>query len=63
MKRNLRKGIVYFIGIINGLIILTAGNNDILTDYILVLVFAFNTIMLLKYDHKYLIRGDEIDEE
>lgn len=63
MKRNLRKGIVYFIGIINGLIILTAGNNDILTDNILVLVFAFNTIMLLKYDHKYLIRGDEIDEE
>ncbi len=60
MKRNLRKGVAYFIVIINLLIIATIGNNAILTDFILVFVFGFNCMLLLKYDHKYINKGDDI---
>ena len=60
--RNLRKWIVYLMTIINLLIIATIGNNAIITDLILLGLFCFNAWAVLKYDHKYINKGDDFDE-
>lgn len=44
--------------IINLLIIATIGNNAIITDIILLVIFCFNAWTVLKYDRKYINKGD-----
>lgn len=62
MKRNLRKGIVFLIASINMLILTSITNNDFIIDLILLIIFAFNSMMILKYDHKYInLKDDDYD--
>lgn len=56
--RNIRKGVAYFLAIINMLIIMTITNNDLLLDFILLIVFIFNAYIIYKYDHKYINIGE-----
>ena len=60
MKRNLKKTIAYLLAIINLLIIATIGNNDVLIDLFLIVVFSSNCMLLLKYDHKYINKEELI---
>ena len=60
--RNLKKWVVYLMTIINLLIIATIGNNAIITDIILLALFCFNSCTVLKYDHKYINKGDEFND-
>jgi len=58
-KSNLRKWVLYLLVGVNFLILNTISNNSITTDLILMLVFVINSMLILKYDHKYINKGDE----
>lgn len=61
MKRNLRKWVAITIAIINLLIIMSLTNNSFLTDIILLIIFCFNSYILLTHDHKYINLEDADD--
>lgn len=60
--RNLKKWVVYLITTINLLMITTIGNNEIITDLFLTMLFCFNCYIVINYDHKYINKGDDFDE-
>ena len=47
--RKLRKGWLNFLIITNILILTSLGNNPLLTDFILLIIFSFNSKILLKF--------------
>lgn len=49
-----KKWVVYLLHIINLFIIMTLSNNHIMIDLCLLVIFTFNSIVLIKYNHKYL---------
>lgn len=57
-KSNLRKWVLYLLVGVNFLILNTISNNSITTDLILMLVFVVNSMLVLKYDHKYINKGE-----
>ena len=58
-KNNLRKWVLYLLVGVNFLILNTISNNSITVDLILILIFVVNSMLVLKYDHKYINKGDE----
>ena len=58
-KSNLRKWVLYLLVGVNFIILNTISNNSITVDLILMLVFVINSMLVLKYDHKYINKGDE----
>lgn len=61
-KSNLRKWVLYLLVGVNFIILNTISNNSITTDLILMLVFVFNSMLVLKYDHKYINKGDDYND-
>lgn len=61
-KSNLRKWVLYLLVGVNFLILNTISNNSITTDLILMLIFVVNSMLVLKYDHKYINKGDSSNE-
>ena len=58
-KSNLRKWVLYLLVGVNFLILNTISNNSITVDLILMLIFVINSMLVLKYDHKYINKGDD----
>lgn len=61
-EKNLRKWVIYLLMSVNLLILCTITNNSFLTDFVLALILGINTLLIFKYDHKYINIGDDYIE-